>query len=76
MDLDDAGMFMKVNIAAQRARQLMQGAVPKVQTESRKPAVIAVQELNAGAIEAFIPEELPELLEEEVLEDDVEEEDL
>ena len=73
MDLDDAGMFMKVNIAAQRARQLMQGAAPKVQTTSRKPAVIAVQELNAGVVEAFTPEELPEPLEEDVLEDDVEE---
>lgn len=60
MDVENAGIFMRVNIAAQRARQLMQGAAPKVNTRSRKPAAIAVQELLQGQIEAFSPEEMPE----------------
>lgn len=76
MDVDDAGMFMRVNIAAQRARQLMQGAAPKVQTNSRKPAAIAIQEMDAGVVEAFTPDELPEPLEEDMLGDDVDEDDL
>ena len=76
MDVDDAGMFMRVNIAAQRARQLMQGAAPKVQTKSRKPAAIAIQEMDVGAVEAFTPDELPGPLEEDMLGDDVDEDDL
>jgi DNA-directed RNA polymerase subunit K/omega len=62
LNIADAGTFMKVNIAAQRARQLMQGAAPKTQTTSRKAAAIAIQEVEAGLIEAFIPSELPEAL--------------
>jgi DNA-directed RNA polymerase omega subunit len=76
LNVDDAGMFMRVNIAAQRARQLMQGAAPKVQTKSRKPAVIAVQEMEAGLVEAFTPDELPETLEEDMLGADGDEDDL
>jgi DNA-directed RNA polymerase subunit K/omega len=60
LDINEAGLFVKVNIAAQRARQLMQGAAPKVQTKSRKAAAIAILEVEAGVIEAFSPEELPE----------------
>jgi DNA-directed RNA polymerase subunit K/omega len=62
LNIDDAGTFMKVNIAAQRARQLMQGAAPKVQTKSRKAAAIAIQEVEAGVVEAYTPSELPEAL--------------
>jgi DNA-directed RNA polymerase omega subunit len=77
LNIEDAGMFMKVNIAAQRARQLMQGAAPKIQTKSRKPAAIAIQELDAGVVEAFTPDELPEPPEEDILgTDEVEEEAL
>jgi DNA-directed RNA polymerase subunit K/omega len=60
LDINQAGLFVKVNIAAQRARQLMQGAAPKVQTKSRKAAAIAIHEVEAGTIEAYSPEELPE----------------
>jgi len=57
-------MFVRVNVAAQRARQLMQGAAPKVESRSRKPAAIAIQEVEEGLIEAFTPSELPESLRE------------
>jgi len=60
LDVKNAGLFMRVNIAAQRARQIMQGAHPKIQSSSRKPAAIAIQELEADLIEAYTPEELPE----------------
>lgn len=62
MDINDAGIFLKVNVAAQRARQLMQGAAPKIQTKSRKAAAIAIQEVEGGLIEVFSPSELPETL--------------
>lgn len=74
MDINDAGLFMKVNIAAQRARQIMQGAAPKLHTRSRKPAAIAMQEVDAGLVEAFTPAELPEPPEEVLLEEEAEEE--
>ena len=67
MDLNDAGMFVKVNVAAQRARQLMQGAAPKIQTKSRKPAAIAISETFDGHVEAFHVSELPEMPDEEIL---------
>jgi DNA-directed RNA polymerase subunit K/omega len=62
LDIDNAGTFLKVNVAAQRARQLMQGAAPKIQTKSRKAAAIAIQEVESGLIEVFSPSELPEAL--------------
>ncbi|MGH9321173.1 MAG: DNA-directed RNA polymerase subunit omega [Vicinamibacteria bacterium] len=66
MDINQAGTFMKVNVAAQRARQLMQGAAPKIPTRSRKAAAIAIQEVESGLIEAFTPSEIPEALQEDV----------
>jgi DNA-directed RNA polymerase subunit K/omega len=62
LDITAAGTFLKVNVAAQRARQLMQGAAPKIPTKSRKAAAIAIQEVEGGLIEAFSPSELPESL--------------
>jgi DNA-directed RNA polymerase subunit omega len=49
------GTFLLVNIAAQRARQLMQGAAPLVRTGSRKPAAIAIREVNEGLVAYSIP---------------------
>ncbi len=74
MDIDDAGLFIRVNIAAQRARQIMQGAPPKLQSSSRKPAAIAIQELEGGELEAFTPAELPDPPEEGLAEEDSEDE--
>jgi DNA-directed RNA polymerase subunit K/omega len=65
LDIDKAGIFLRVNVAAQRARQLMQGAAPKISTKSRKAAAIAIQEVESGLIEAFSPSEMPEGLAEE-----------
>lgn len=62
MNIAEAGTFMKVNIAAQRARQLMQGAAPMIQTSSRKAAAIAIREVESGLVEAYTPSELPEAL--------------
>jgi DNA-directed RNA polymerase subunit K/omega len=56
LNVNEAGIFLRVNIAAQRARQLMQGAAPKIATKSRKAAAIAIQEVELGLIEAFLPE--------------------
>ncbi len=70
MDIDEAALFMRINIAAQRARQIMQGAAPKIHSRSRKPAAIAIQELNGGLVEAFLPAELPDPPEEALLTND------
>jgi DNA-directed RNA polymerase subunit K/omega len=49
-----------VNVAAQRARQLMQGASPLARTNSRKPAAIAIREVEEGLVPYYIPEDEPE----------------
>ncbi len=72
MDIDEAALFVRINIAAQRARQIMQGAAPKIHSRSRKPAAIAIQELNDGLIEAFTSAELPDPTEDALLDDDTE----
>jgi len=70
LDINEAALFMRINIAAQRARQIMQGAAPKIHSRSRKPAAIAIQELNDGLVEAFLPSELPDPPEEALLTDE------
>jgi DNA-directed RNA polymerase subunit K/omega len=62
LNINDAGIFMKVNVAAQRARQLMQGAAPKISTKSRKAAAIAIQEMESGLSRRVHPSEMPETL--------------
>ena len=69
MDINEAALFLRINVAAQRARQLMQGAAPKLQSRSRKPAAIAIQELDDGYIEAFTSAELPDPPDETLLDD-------
>ena len=76
MDIENAGLFIKVNIAAQRARQIMQGAALKVHSDSRKPAAIAIQELESGELEAYTPAELSEPPEEALQAEDSEEDAL
>ncbi len=46
--------FEFVTIAAQRARQLLQGCLPKVEG-SPKPARRALQEVAAGAVDRATP---------------------
>ena len=74
MDIKDAGLFMRVNIAALRARQIMQGASPKLYSESRKPAAIAAQEIDEDLIEVYTPAEIPASPEEEILDAEGDEE--
>ena len=59
MDKFDKGGFLLVNIAAQRARQLMQGAPALIRTPTRKPAAIAVKEVRDGLVSFYVPEEPP-----------------
>ena len=47
--------FEFVTIAAQRARQLLQGCLPKVEG-SPKPARRALQEVVAGAVDRATPD--------------------
>jgi len=51
--------FRFITVAAQRAKQLQGGAKPRVETRSRKPTRIAVEEAVAGTISWEVLEELP-----------------
>ncbi|HEX4823325.1 MAG TPA: DNA-directed RNA polymerase subunit omega [Candidatus Polarisedimenticolaceae bacterium] len=42
-----------VMLAALRAEQLQQGALPRVETVSHKPTVMAQEEVAAGVVEAW-----------------------
>ncbi len=42
--------FRFIVVAAARAKQLLNGAPPKIEGKSRKPAGIAVREVEAGLI--------------------------
>jgi DNA-directed RNA polymerase subunit omega len=42
--------FRFITVAAQRAKQLQNGAKPRVDTRSRKSTRIAMQEVLAGAV--------------------------
>lgn len=46
-------------LAAKRARQLMQGATPKIATTSKRPATIAQAEVAAGLIDYEVLEPTP-----------------
>jgi DNA-directed RNA polymerase subunit omega len=52
--------FRFITVAAQRAKQLQGGAKPRVETRSRKPTRIAVEETMAGTISwDMAPDEAP-----------------
>lgn len=59
----DNDTFLMINVAAQRARQIMQGATPLIRSTTRKPAAIAIREVRAGLIQHYLPEELLSLTE-------------
>jgi len=42
--------FRFITVAAQRAKQIQNGAKPRVESRSRKPTRIAMQEVLSGAI--------------------------
>ena len=49
--------FRFITVAAQRAKQLQNGAKPKVDVRSRKPTRVAMQEVLANAISWELREE-------------------
>ena len=51
--------FRFITVAAQRAKQLQGGAKPRVETRSRKPTRIAVEETLANTVSWEILDELP-----------------
>ncbi len=53
--------FRFITVAAQRAKQLQSGAKPRVDTRSRKPTRVAVEETIAGAVSWEVRDELPEI---------------
>jgi len=50
--------FRFITVAAQRAKQLQAGAKPRVDTRSRKPTRIAIEETIAETISWEVREEL------------------
>ena len=52
--------FRFITVAAQRAKQLQGGAKPRVETRSRKPTRIAVEETIAGTVSWDMAPEVPE----------------
>lgn len=62
-----------VTLSALRAEQLQVGAQPRVQQPSHKHTVVAQEEVAAGLVEPWDPEEAEALAEEEVVEAETEE---
>jgi DNA-directed RNA polymerase subunit omega len=52
--------FRFITVAAQRAKQLQNGAKPRVDARSRKPTRVAMQEVLAGAVSWEMRDEVPE----------------
>jgi DNA-directed RNA polymerase subunit omega len=48
--------YRYVLVAARRARQLLSGARPTIETSSRKPCKIAMEEISAGKVRWNEPE--------------------
>jgi DNA-directed RNA polymerase omega subunit len=61
-DIDSKFRF--ITVASQRAKQLQGGAKPRVETRSRKPTRVAVEETLAGTISWEIREESAEATDE------------
>jgi DNA-directed RNA polymerase subunit omega len=51
--------FRFITVAAQRAKQLQNGAKPRVETRSRKATRLAMQEVLANAISWEVGAEVP-----------------
>jgi DNA-directed RNA polymerase subunit omega len=51
--------FQFITVAAQRAKQLQNGAKPRVEARTRKPTRVAMQEVLAGAVSWEMKEEIP-----------------
>ena len=51
--------FRFITVAAQRAKQIQNGAKPRVEVRTRKPTRVAMQEVLAGAVSWEMRDELP-----------------
>ena len=51
--------FRFITVAAQRAKQLQNGAKARVEARSRKPTRVAMQEVLAGAVSWEMRDEVP-----------------
>jgi DNA-directed RNA polymerase omega subunit len=51
--------FRFITVASQRAKQLQNGAKPRVDVRSRKPTRVAMQEVLAGAVSWEMRDEVP-----------------
>ena len=49
--------FRFITVAAQRAKQIQNGAKPRVEARSRKPTRVAMQEVLANAVSWEVTEE-------------------
>jgi DNA-directed RNA polymerase subunit omega len=49
--------FRFITVAAQRAKQLQNGAKPRVESRTRKPTRVAMHEVLAGAVSWELKEE-------------------
>lgn len=57
---EEQGVYRFILAAARRARQLQSGARPSINTASRKPTKIAMEEVRSGAVDVeIIPEDQP-----------------
>jgi DNA-directed RNA polymerase omega subunit len=49
--------FRFITVASQRAKQLQNGAKPRVEVRSRKPTRVAIEEVLAGSVSWEVREE-------------------
>ena len=59
MPRDIDSKFRFITVAAQRAKQIQNGAKPRVESRSRKSTRVAMQEVLAGAISWEVKDEIP-----------------
>ena len=52
--------FRFITVASQRAKQIQNGAKPRVDVRTRKPTRVAIQEVLAGAVSWEVRDELPQ----------------
>jgi DNA-directed RNA polymerase subunit omega len=50
--------FRFITVAAQRAKQIQNGAKPRIESRTRKPTRVAMQEVLAGAVSWEVKDDL------------------
>jgi DNA-directed RNA polymerase subunit omega len=60
-DDQEQSTYRFIIVAAKRARQLQGGARPVLPTSSKKPTVIAMEEVRRGLVKYGVAGELPEV---------------